>query len=73
MKKLAIFTAWTFVAGVVLYTALSPAAGVIHQNPMAALGLGLIGFGLCKDARKNSPSLALVPVFGRKKTRRETV
>jgi len=52
MKNTAQFVAWTFVAGIIVFAALNPATGVIFQSPGAAVGLGLIGLGLCMEARK---------------------
>jgi hypothetical protein len=36
----------------ILYIALNPENGLMYQDPRVALGLGLIGFGLCMKARK---------------------
>ena len=42
--------AWTFVAMVVVYTAVGT-EGALYGNPLACLGVGLIGLGLLLDAR----------------------
>lgn len=52
MKPILTITAWTFVALVIVYAAVNPDAGVIHTSPTTALGVGLIGLGLCLEARK---------------------
>lgn len=36
----------------VLYLAINPEQGAIYENPMTALGLGLIGLGMVMEARK---------------------
>ena len=51
MKAILTFSAKAFVASFVLFAALNPNAGVIHQNAMTCLGLGLVGLGLCLEAR----------------------
>lgn len=58
MKSLAQFTAWTFVAGIILFAALNPSNGVIFQSPGAAVGIGLIGLGMCMEARKKMAAQA---------------
>ncbi len=52
MKSFAQFAAWAFVAGIILFAALNPTSGVIFQSPGAAIGIGLIGLGMCMEARK---------------------
>jgi hypothetical protein len=52
MKGIIRFSAWAFVAAAVLYLALNPQTGVIYQSPMSALGLGMIGLGICMEMRK---------------------
>lgn len=52
MKSFAQFVAWAFVAGIILFAALNPTSGVIFQSPGAAVGIGLIGLGICMEARK---------------------
>ena len=49
---------WAIVIAVVLYAALHPQAGVIVDNPLGAVGLGLIGLGLCVDARRRRAAQA---------------
>lgn len=65
MKSFAQFAAWTFVSGIILFAALNPNSGVMFQNPGTALGLGLIGLGLCMEARKKMAAQAQ-PVAQRK-------
>ena len=51
--KLAIRTmAWALTAAVIAYAAAHPEHGVIHHSPLATLGVGLIGLGLCLEARQ---------------------
>ncbi|MFA9478418.1 hypothetical protein ACERK3_08925 [Phycisphaerales bacterium AB-hyl4] len=45
-------SAWLFVAGVVLYASVHPEQGVIYHNPLACLGLALIGLGVCVQSRR---------------------
>ncbi len=52
MKFLLSLVAWTFVAGAIVFTAVNPNGGVAFQGGGATLGLGLIGLGLCLEARK---------------------
>lgn len=51
MKSVLTLAAWLFVSVVIVYAAANPESGVIFQSPMAALGVGLIGLGLCKQTR----------------------
>ncbi len=44
--------AWTFAMATVVYAAVGPGAGVLYGNPLACLGVGLIGLGLCMDGRR---------------------
>ncbi len=52
MKPILIIMAWAFVSIVIVYAVANPNGGVVYNSPLAALGIGLIGLGLCKDARK---------------------
>ena len=63
MKACIQFAAWAFFVCVILYAVLSPDGGVVHQNPMTAMGLGLIGLGLIKRARDHEAKAA-VPATG---------
>lgn len=47
-KQIIKAVAWVFVLGVILYAALSPTGGVVFQGGWGAIGVGLIGLGLCK-------------------------
>lgn len=44
--------AWGFAVSVVVYAAVGPGMGVLYGNPLACLGVGLIGLGLCVDSRR---------------------
>ena len=57
MKAWLNMLAWSFAVSAVVYAAVGPGVGVLHQNPLACLGVGLIGLGLCMDRRRG-----LVPV-----------
>ncbi len=50
MKSFAIIACWAIAAGVILYAAINPHNGIVWQSPMSALGVVLIGAGLCKHA-----------------------
>ena len=52
MKAILLLIAWASLAAAVLYMTIHPQSGVIYQSPMTAIGLGLIGLGLCKHARE---------------------
>lgn len=52
IHQLAQSAAWVTVLLVVLYAALRPAGGVFYDNPLACVGVGLIGLGLCVEGRK---------------------
>ncbi|MEX0652731.1 MAG: hypothetical protein WD534_10905 [Phycisphaeraceae bacterium] len=52
MKMTFHLTAWAFVALIVLYASVHPTHGVLYHNPLACLGVGLIGLGLCVQARQ---------------------
>ncbi|MCC6580861.1 MAG: hypothetical protein IT440_10500 [Phycisphaeraceae bacterium] len=52
MKALLQFVAWMFVAAVMIYAAARPDFGVVFQNPICTVGVGLIGLGMIVDARK---------------------
>ena len=52
MKSILTVVALTFVSLVIVYLAVNPDSGVVHASPTAALGVGLIGLGLCMEARK---------------------
>ena len=52
MKSILSFAARLCLALAACYLALVPVHGVVHQGTLAAIGLGLIGLGLCLRARK---------------------
>lgn len=52
MKPWLNMLAWSFAVAVVAYIAVGPGVGVLHGNPLACLGAGLIGLGLCMDSRR---------------------
>ncbi|MCC7146597.1 MAG: hypothetical protein IT443_09140 [Phycisphaeraceae bacterium] len=52
MSTVTILIAWTLAAGVIVTLAVQPEGGVLYQGPLTVIGLGLIGAGLCIEARK---------------------
>jgi hypothetical protein len=52
MKSALNILAWSFALVVVVYAAVGPGVGVLYGNPLASLGVGLIGLGLCMDSRR---------------------
>lgn len=54
MRSIFGYLAWAFVAGTILFTVAHPAAGVIYSSPGVAISLGMIGLGLCMQARQNA-------------------
>jgi hypothetical protein len=52
MKTIFNRLAWAFAVTVVVYAAVGPGMGVLYGNPMACLGVGLIGLGLCVESRR---------------------
>ena len=52
MKPILTIATWALVSLVIIYAAVNPDSGLIHMSPTAALGVGLIGLGLCMEARK---------------------
>jgi len=52
MKALAHLLAWTFVASVILFVVANPQSGMVYQSPIAPLAIGMIGLGLCMQARQ---------------------
>ena len=52
MKSMLNTLAWGFAVTVVVYAAVGPGMGVLYGNPLACLGVGLIGLGLCVDSRR---------------------
>lgn len=58
MKSALTLIAWAFVATVILFAAVNPNGGVAFQSPMAAIGLGMIGLGICMETRKKLLPLA---------------
>jgi len=59
MKTTLHILAWGFATTAVVYAAVGPGAGVLYGNPLACLGVGLIGLGLCMEAaRKPAPAIA---------------
>jgi hypothetical protein len=53
MKTIFTCTAWLIVIVAILFAALNPSGGVLYQGTMSAVGLGLIGLGICIEARKS--------------------
>jgi hypothetical protein len=52
MKSMLNTLAWGFAVAVVVYAAVGPGMGVLYGNPLACLGVGLIGLGLCVEGRR---------------------
>lgn len=52
MKTVLHTLAWGFAVAVAVYAAVGPGMGVLYGNPLACLGVGLIGLGLCVDSRR---------------------
>lgn len=52
MKTVLNRLAWGFAVTVVVYAAVGPGMGVLYGNPLACLGVGLIGLGLCMESRR---------------------
>jgi hypothetical protein len=52
MKTMLNTMAWGFAVTVVVYAAVGPGMGVLYGNPLACLGVGLIGLGLCIESRR---------------------
>ncbi len=61
MKSILNSLAWGFAVAVVVYAAVGPGMGVLYGNPLACLGVGLIGLGLCMESRRRLV-LAKVPL-----------
>lgn len=56
MRTILKLAAWSFSASVVVFASVNAESGVVYQNPVVAMGLGMIGLGLCLDARKRALS-----------------
>ncbi|MCC7409443.1 MAG: hypothetical protein IT442_15370 [Phycisphaeraceae bacterium] len=56
--KLGMLTCWLAGSLTVLVLTLHPRFGVLYQSPLTALGLILIGAGVCLEARKGLPRVA---------------
>lgn len=52
MKSTLTMAFWITIAATTLFLALLPNHGVVHQGPWGTAGVGLIGLGMCLDARK---------------------
>lgn len=52
MHRLMHFGLLTLILTVVIYLLLVPQQAAIYHNPLAVVGLGMIGLGLCKMARE---------------------
>lgn len=50
MKAIFTLAAWAALAGGILYAAVNPDTGIVYQGPGSAIGVMLIGMGLCKHA-----------------------
>ena len=51
MKTILNMTAWSLAVTAVVWLTTTPQAAGIWDNPLAFIGLGLVGLGLCKHAR----------------------
>lgn len=51
MKAILSTLAATALIGVIVFAMVNPHGGVVYQSPLMALGLGLIGLGLCKHVQ----------------------
>lgn len=51
MKSIFVTLAWLTPIVVIAWVAFNPDTGLVFQSPTAALGVGLIGLGLCKHVR----------------------
>ena len=61
MKMLLKNTAWGILITALLYTMVRPDNGILYQNTINSLGLGLIGLGLCLHAHKRTmPAVAKI-------------
>ncbi|MFP4224707.1 MAG: hypothetical protein ACLFVN_11635 [Phycisphaeraceae bacterium] len=49
---------WVIVCLLALSAAIHPSFGVLYDNPMACLGVGLIGLGLMMSARQQREAAA---------------
>jgi len=52
MKSTLNMLAWSFATAAAVYVAVGPGMGVLYHNPLATLGVTLIGLGLCKEGRR---------------------
>lgn len=52
MKQILQLVAWSTISLLIVYAAFNPVNGVAYQGPMAAIGIGMIGAGLCIEGRK---------------------
>ena len=53
--------AWGFATAAVIYAAVGPGMGVLYDNPLATVGFGLIGLGLCKEGRRRLATAKVAP------------
>jgi hypothetical protein len=52
MKAFAHLLAWGFVVTVLIYAVVNPQSGLVYHSPGAMLSVGMIGLGLCIQARQ---------------------
>ena len=56
MRNLMHFGLLTLILTLIVYLLVAPQQAAIYHNPLAVIGLGMIGLGLCKMAREKSTS-----------------
>ena len=52
VKTIVNMSAWTAALGVVIYIVVGHESAIFIANPLACLGTGMIGLGLCIHTRK---------------------
>jgi VIT1/CCC1 family predicted Fe2+/Mn2+ transporter len=52
MKSALNILAWSFAVTALVYCGVGMGGGVLYDNPLACLGVGMIGIGLCMEGRR---------------------